>query len=180
MLTSVQSIEHCDKYKMLSSTGLHMLTSVQSSKHCDKYRMLSSTGLHMLTSVQSSEHCDKYKMLSSTGLHLLTSVQSSEDFDNKIPTAVEFFIMNSHHYIELLLYQLQMKTLFLSTLLDQEIIYVPIVVLYDGHLKVLEELYVAQMGRMEICVLYLDLHFHHCCMICSHGTSQTMSFLQQD
>ena len=41
-------------------------------------------------------------------------------------------------------------SLFLNTLLEQEIIYAPIVVLYDGHLKVLEELYVAQMGRMEI------------------------------
>ena len=58
--------------------------------------------------------------------------------------------MNNLDYILLLLYRLQMKPLFLKTLLDQEIIYVPIVALYDGHLKVLEELYVAQMGRMEI------------------------------
>ena len=58
--------------------------------------------------------------------------------------------MNNLDYILLLLYRLQMKPLFLKTLLDQEIIYVPIVALYDGQLKVLEELYVAQMGRMEI------------------------------
>jgi hypothetical protein len=127
-----------------------MPTSVQSSEHCDKNKMPSSTGLHMPTSVQSREHCNKNKMLSSTGLHMLTSIQSSEHSDNKIPRGVEFFVMNNLHYIELLLYQLQMKTLFLNTLLEQEIIYAPIVVLYDGHLKVLEELYVAQMGRMEI------------------------------
>jgi hypothetical protein len=43
-----------------------------------------------------------------------------------------------------------MRTLFLKTLLDQEIIYVPIVALYNGHLKVLEELYVVQNVRMEM------------------------------
>jgi hypothetical protein len=71
-------------------------------------------------------------MPSSTGLH------------------IGFFVMRNLNYIELLLCQLQMKILFLNTQLDQEITYVPIVVLYGGKSNVLEELYVARMGRMEI------------------------------
>ena len=104
----------------------------------------------MPTSVPSSEQCAKYKLHYRTGLHMLTSVQSSEHFDNKILRDVESFGMNNLHYIELLPCQLQMKTLYFNTRSDQEIMYVPIVVLYGGKSKVPEELYVAQMERMEI------------------------------